>query len=88
MKQEDMNKKVENQVDTSQETADTDQEVKKSDIILVTIAAVILLIAGVVCMVIKDSPGMVSFGVTFLIISIMFFIMLSYNAIAKHKNNK
>lgn len=88
MKQEDMNKEVANQVDASQEIEDADQGVKKSDIILVTIAAIIGFIIGVVCMVIKSSPGMVSFGVTFLIISIMFFIMLSYDAIAKHKNNK
>lgn len=88
MKQEDMNKEVANQVDASQEIEDADQGVKKSDIILVTIAGIIGFIIGVVCMIIKSSPGMISFGVTFLIISIMLFIMLSYNAIAKHKNNK
>lgn len=85
MKQEDMNKEVANQVEASQEIEDADQGVKKSDVILVTIAAIICFIGGVGCMIIQASPGMVSFGVTFLIISIMFFIMLSYNAIAKHK---
>ena len=82
------NKEVANQVDASQENKATDQEVKKSDIILVIITAVILLLVGVVCMVVKASTNMVSFGVMSLVISIMCFIMLSYHVVAKHKNNK